>query len=366
MKERIDTVSNFEKINSVRKKRKIIIIVIIAAILVLGGIVMKKSNGSILVESLEISNVKVKQSVSASGKVKSSDEADLAFAGVGRLEYIHVKKGDTVSKGQLIGYITNYSSTKTAEASKNARDVANANFDIYVENYQTNLNAVGGKDEYELNLTRLRELLAQAEATYQASLGTLSNTYLYASFEGTVVDVYKEQGEVVGIGETIVKIVNLNSLTFEVEIDQEDFGLLGEGQLVEITLDAYEDEVFSGVLGSLPKYADDTSEEFELVIFIDKDQNAPVLFGMAGDAKIIVAETEDDVAALIFDSIYTEDNSSYVWIEEDGKGKKLTIETGLEGDLYTQITTDLSNVNLIEPSDLDKMHEDVKVKYKSE
>lgn len=364
MKEKIDTVSDFEKIKFVKKRRRIIIIISIVVVAVIAFLFIKKSNGSILVESLELSNIKIQRSVSASGKVKSVDDADLAFPGVGRLDYVAVEKGDVVTKGQLIGYISNYDSTKSVESYRNARDVAQSNLDIYIENYQTNLNAVGGKDEYELNVVRLRELLAQAEATYQSSLGTLQNKYLYAPFEGTVVDVYKKKGEIVGVGEAIVKLVDLGNLTFEVEVDQEDFGLLAEGQVVEITLDSYEDIIFSGILEDLPKYADETSEEFEVDISIDPEQAEEVLFGMSGDARVIVEETATEVTALTFDLIYLDAGTNYVWIEDNGVAKKLDVEIGLEGDLYTEIKTDLTDYALIQPEDIDKIHEDVKVKYK--
>ena len=62
---------------------------------------------------------------------------------------------------------------------------------------------------------------------------------------------------------------------------------------------------------------------------------------------------------------FSEENKYYVWIVENNTLVKLPIEIGLEGDIYTQVKTDLSNKEIVVPlSSGDKVEEGAKVKFK--
>jgi hypothetical protein len=47
---------------------------------------------------------------------------------------------------------------------------------------------------------------------------------------------------------------------------------------------------------------------------------------------------------------YDEDSNPYVWVVESEKIKKLPIEIGLEGDLYTEVKTDLTGKSIVVPA----------------
>lgn len=327
-------------------------------------IFIKKSNGHVLVEPVKLASVNVRKTVSASGTVVSQDEVDVSFPTSGRIEGIAVEKGDLIEMGDLLAYITNYDTTQSVQAYKDARDVAEQDIEIYIENYSSNLQAAGGEDEYNLNLKRLRELLSKAEANYQSSIGTLSKSYLYSPISGTVVDIYKEGGEVTTIAGEVMKIADLDNLYFEVSVDQEDFGLISIGMPVEVMLDSYEDYIFKGKVLDLPKYADTTSGEFEIKIQLESDNTHTPLLGMVGDADIIIEE-RSDTKAVTFDTVYYSDNETFVWVEKDGKAYKQPVNVGLEGDVYTVIESqDIENLNIIIPSDDVELADGAKVKFK--
>lgn len=334
------------------KKKKVIGTIILIVVIAVVAIVRSKSN-SLKYEEAHITNTIVKRSVTASGEVTSKNEVDLSFLAIGRLANLSVKKGDQIKKGTLIANLDPGSSYQTTKATKDARDVTLRDVELYIENYATNLQAVGGKDEYELNLRRLRELADKAEATYQAQLLGHSNLFLYAPFDATVIDTYYSKNETVTAGSSVVKLADLNNLIFEAQVDQEDFGLLKVGQPVIITLDSYDDYEFEGTVVELPLYAQDASD-FEVKIAVSStDEDKPVLLGMLGDIEIIVEQTESEVNALFFDSIFTDDEGTFVWVLGDGakEFKKEYIKVGLEGDLYTEVITDISDLTLVIPEE---------------
>ncbi len=331
-------------------KKLVIALSLLALILfVVFGVFGKRP---IAVKKIDFEKTTVKRTVSAGGVVISKNDISLAFPASSVLEAINVKKGDLVKKGQLLAVIYNYDRTKAAQALKDARDIAIRDKELFEEDKEANIDAYGGTDEYNIQLRKLDELISKAEASYQAQLGDVSKTYLYAPIDGTVVNVAKDKGEVVALGEEIVRLADLGSLLFEIALDQEDFGLVKVGQPVEITLDSFEGETFEGTITELPYYADtEASSSFTIKIAIVGQTASKVLLGMTGDAYIVLAQTDSVVNALSFDQIlYDKDNKPYVFVLKDGKAEKKDLEMGLEGDLYIEVKNEISD-QIVAPLD---------------
>ncbi len=332
------------------KRRKLLIFSIV---LVVGAgviLIARAKNGSIPVEQVEPITTKVIKSVSATGTVVSENEVNLSFPAIGKVAAVYVKKADFVKKGTMLAQLDSSSAYQSAQSLKDSRDVALRDRDLFIENYETNKDAVGGEDEYEINLRRLDELVSRAEASYQSQLSSLTNFYIYAPFAGTIVSVDAKPGEAITAGITGVRLADLTNLLFEIAVDQEDFGLLKIGLPVEITLDSYEDRVFNGVVSELPLFVEDGTEEFSVKIQFSADSKDGVLLGMDGDADIIIEESGSELPSLSFDQLFSDETGTYVWVMENGLAQKMYVETGLEGDIYTEVTTDLTGFVLIAPT----------------
>lgn len=293
----------------------------------------------------------VTKTVSALGEVKANKEASIAFTTSGTISAIAVSKGDTVSQGKFIASLISPEGDHNIQVAKDSRDIALRERDLFIENYRekSDRDALGGQTQYEIQLRTYEEYASKAEANYQSVLATYSRNYLYAPFDGKVLDVYKTEGEVANPTDPIVKLAN-EDLVFEVSIDQTDFGLLKEGQSVELTLDAFSNEKFSGRTITLPKYANGSANpNFTVEIAFD-DPDKKVLLGMRGDVKITVDSTESEVTSLLYDEVlFDSEDNPFVWIVKNGLLEKMPIEIVLEGDLYTEIKTDISNLILVGP-----------------
>lgn len=325
------------------------------AILLIGlGIYVysKNKTPTAIVEIVELERIQVAKTVSGSGTVTSRNVSNLTFPIAGQITEINVEKGDFVEKGEILARVFSSDAYLTSQSRKDARDVALRDLDLYKENYETNLSAAGGQDEYMIAIRRLQELASSAEATYQASLSALSKYYIQAPFSGTVLDVNGELGEISSVATYVVKLADLDNLVLEVDLDQEDFSLVRLGQKAEITLEAYPDVVLEGEVVETPLFVDSVDQEsFVVKIKIAENKDYPVLLGMDGDVDININETEDEVNALSFDRIFfDDDNNAYVWINDNGSLVKKYVDVGLEGDIYTEITTDLSGLQIVVPS----------------
>ena len=351
--------------------KKLIIIITIIVLLITGiGYYFFSQRGIVKVVEVKPTKNKVIKSVTSSGVVKSTYDADLAFLATGKISKINVKENQIVKKNALLAVLNTSSAQESANALKNASESIQNDKKIYKEKYADDLKAAGGRENYETTLKKYDDQIQQAEASYRSQLGVLPNYYIYAPFEGTVVDVVKESGENITGGSTLIKIADLTKLYFEVNLDQEDLENLKVGQSVKITLDAYPNNPFDGKVLEMPSFAKEegTTKQFPVKIEIMKNDKT-VLLGMDGDAEITVNETSEAVNSLIFDEVFKEtDKSPFVWIlTSNNKLKKEYIEIGLEGDIYTEIKTPLDKFNIVMPqSTKDKLVENQKAQIVKE
>jgi RND family efflux transporter MFP subunit len=333
---------------SLLKRKKLIagiLIVVIIVLFVRSGNSAKSK--TVPMRKLSVENRTVVKTVSASGEVKSVNQADLSFPAGQRITSVNVKKGDVVKKGTLLATIESQGIYQTAKSYKDARDVALRQKELFVRNEDSNKDLLGGEDQYNIKLREYDEAISQAEASYNAQYAALRNTALYAPFEGTVIDVTKDIGETTTAGEVVIKLADLSKVQFEIGIDQEDYGQLKNGMTAQINLDAYPNYSFSGTVNEIPLYA--SSSSFTAKVDFDNVSDKKPLLGMTGDVKINSMSTEGDVKSLYYDEIYfDEQDKPYVWVEDGGYITKFPIEIGLEGDIYTEVKTDI-NKQIVAP-----------------
>jgi RND family efflux transporter MFP subunit len=306
---------------------------------------------TIKVKKITVQNSDVVRTVSASGFIKSNVEAEIAFPVAGKIVNLYKKEGDVVNQGDLIAQVYSEDAFYEAESAKQRRDAAQRAYDIYVTTYYDRPNRVGGQDIYELNLKKLREELSVQDNLYKASLASLKKTYLYAPFSGTLTKQPYNIGEVVSITNTVT-LSDLNSLEFQADLDQEDYKFVKLAQESEIVLDAYPEEIFSAKVTSVPFFVDEDSATRTFKIKLSIDSNEKIVKGMTGDVNIIVDKVSN-TKSLPFDAIFTEDETSkkYVWVTDNNNAlKKQYIEVGLEGDILTQITSEIPEFVVIPES----------------
>jgi membrane fusion protein (multidrug efflux system) len=330
--------------------------------IIVGGILwlffIREKNNTVTVRKVELKDRVVLRTVTASGAIESRSQADLSFQSTGKVVSVNVKQGDEVKKGQLLAYMDTSSQSQTVKYYKDALDIKIRQRDLFLDDYKANKDLLGGDKRYNLKLKEYDEGVTQAEAAYQAQVALVSNSYIYAPFNGIAVEVNKEAGETAAISETVVTVADLNNLVFKTKIDQEDYGLLKEGQDAEIKLDSYSNEVFKGKVLKLPYFANASTEQFEIEILVEPKEAEPLRIGMKGDAYVILETSGKEVPTLTVDDVsYDEADKPYVWVLNNGKIKIQPVEFGVEGDIYIEIKTNIAETILVSSKESQKMVE---------
>jgi RND family efflux transporter MFP subunit len=353
-------------------KRKYIIGGTVAVLIAAGVYFFFIKEKSVNATKVNPENFLVEKSVSVDGQITTFNHADLSFGATGRVLNIPVKKDQKIKKGTLLAQIDAASAYQTLEALDDTVDIARRTKDEFVLEYlDSEKKKDYGDKKYKETIRKLDEAIHQAQANYKAQQANLVDTSIRAPFDGTIVNITKEVSESATAGETIITLVDNSNMYFEADLEQEDFGFIKADQDVEITLDSYEEQdiIFKGKVTEIPGFINPESNSISIKISIEPS-DVPVLYGMAGEARVIIEKLEN-TQALTFDEVFTDDNGQeYVWTVEKQNGedrlKRKDIEIGLEGDVYTEIKTDLNGYTIVMPENEDVEFKDgLKVNVKN-
>lgn len=205
---------------------------------------------------------------------------------------------------------------------------AKATYDAKKLNYelsQKNLEQL--KRRYDRTRNELRTALEQAENSYQASLINTGDFTIESKINGKVYALYKNPGEIVNTMEPVAAVGSSDAFVIEMLVDEVDIVKVSEGHKVLITLDAYNNKVFTGIVSKIYPKKDERNQTFMVEAVFD---DAPeVLYpGLSGEANIVIAQKENVLTI----------PKSYL-IEEN----KVRTENGI-----TEITVGIESIDKVE------------------
>jgi HlyD family secretion protein len=269
-----------------KKRSRKLWIWIIVAILVIGAIgfavVRSRRETPPEVTTETIARKTLVSKVSANGAIDAQRKVDLSANVMGQIVNLAVREGDQVEKGAFLLQIDQAQLEATAAgaaASLNAlfhdRDAARASaidaqrtLDRAQNSYDDELIPVSELDRArtalesaEAQVQAIEQRIAQARANLAGARDTLSKTKMVAPIAGTVTRLPVEEGEVAVIGTmnnpgtVLMTISDMGVVEAVMEVDETDIPQVDLGQAAEVTIDAYGDRIFDGLVtevGSSP------------------------------------------------------------------------------------------------------------------
>lgn len=222
-----------------------------------------------------------------------------------------------------------------------------------------------------------------AEATMSEAKDNLSRTSIIAPISGTVSKLNIEKGErVVGTsqmaGTEMLRIADLTRMEVEVEVNESDIVKVKIGDDADIEVDAYVDHLFRGVVTEIASSSSESGMMsadqvtiFNVKVLINEDSyqdlldeakpnESPFKPGMSATVDVITEQADDVIAVPIqsvtvradsvtknkygkvnLDDVDEEDIKTCVFVLEDGKAKKVFVQTGIQDTRFMQIMSGL-------------------------
>ena len=341
-------------------------------------------------------------SVTANGYVVARTRAAVSSKVPGRLAYLGVSEGSSVSEGDVLARLENGDyEAQVAEAAANLatshaqqveaeadRDQQQSDAkrlrDIRIQNKQ--LVSQQEVDAAETRLAtadaRVRAAAARvtaAEASLRFARVNLANTEIRAPFTGTVLRKEAEVGEVVapsvGGGLTrgaVVTMADLKSLEVEVDVNEAYISRLRSGQAARITLDAYPDTSFAGRVRQVVPTADRQRATVQVkVTIVDRDPRILPEMGARVDflepqarlagAPAVTAAPRIRVPAAV---IHQENGQSMVWLVREGRLEQRVVEAGPESGGFREVRKGLAGGEMLLAGGVEAPHAGMRVDVK--
>lgn len=147
------------------------------------------------------------------------------------------------------------------------------------------------KNKYERSKNELETQLRQAENNYRNSLITTTDFTVKSKINGKVYSLHKEPGEIVSTSQSVASVGSADKFVIDMLVDEVDIVKIREGQQVLVTLDAYEDRIFTARVSKIYPKKDEQNQTFKVEALFEEPPK--VLYpGLSGEANIIIAYKE--------------------------------------------------------------------------
>ena len=268
---------------SVKLKLSIIGGVVLVALIAGGAYLRTKKTDKGLAITIEKAAIRtITQVVTATGKIQPEKEVKISPEVYGEITALPFREGMRVKKGELIVrikpdlYQAQVDQQAAAVASargaavKSAANVEKSKADLkqYEDLYSRKLVSDADYTTYKTayDVARADQVSALANVQQQEGLlsgakDQLSKTIIYAPIDGTVSSRTSEVGERVVAtqsfsGTEIMRIADLSNMEVQVDVNENDMPNVKVGDPVLITIDAYPDRKFNGVVKEIASSAE--------------------------------------------------------------------------------------------------------------
>lgn len=350
------------------------IAIIVAVLAVIGaGIFWMTRPKPVAVALYEVSAGKVESTLAntRAGTVDACLRTKLSTIIGGRIEYLGVKEGDRVKKGQLLLKLwnddqqanINLAQAQIALAARRSDEACIAAVNAEKEaKRQAELRQKGfvapSKEEAARTDAEVRRAacntskadVAQAEAKLKATKVEQGRIALYAPFDGTVAKIVGELGEYStpsppGVPTPpAIDLIDDSCLYVTAPMDEVDAPKIAKGQPVRITLDALPGKLLPGKVRRVAPYVTAVEKQARTVdIEVDFDkpgEAGKLLVGYSADVEVILAG-RDNVLRVPTAAIQ-EGGKVLVFNADTGQLEERAIKTGLSNWEYAEVTEGLA------------------------
>ncbi len=344
-------------------------------LLVVGLLVRHRLTSPLLVTKYVVDRGDVVREVFGRATIESRREVQLGFDLVGRISDVLVDEGDRVKLGQVVAHLApdqlNAEATAAATgvglakaaiarlAADERKAVANLAFvkqDAARIRALAAAGSVSGRDldlaEQQLSLAQAdldRVHAAQGEAQKQIAvasgatdtkLATVTRAVLVSPFDGVVIRRFKDPGDTVVVGSTVLRIVAVDRLWARAAVDESSLGDLRERLPAEIALLGEPGKPLSGLVDRIGREVDRQTHEV-LVDVLLAELPARLAIGRRADVRIAV-ERRTNVTRIPLAVVRSEGATRFVFVDRGGRIGRVNVQLGAVGAELVEVTAGLT------------------------
>ncbi len=286
--------------------------------------------------------------VSSTGTLTMEKSVDINSKVTGRVVKVYVKENQQVQAGDILVKLDDSQLTSTLRQNqarlKNAEMSYTRSLDLYK-------NGAVSKSQLDLDETNYQVALNN----YKISVENIEDTTITTPIPGVVIGKPINEGQTVAPGIStpmiLMTIGDLYSMQIEALVDESDIGKIQVGQNVKFSVDAFDGDVFEGVVRLISKKSLTQQNVIYYTVYVKvNDTKGKLVPGMTARSNIMIAESNNTLY-VPQTAIKDANKKKFVQVITQENGKEVTkevqVQTGLSGENGIEIKSGLSEGDIV-------------------
>ncbi len=281
------------------------------SMLLLGACSRQGDKAPTTYQTVPVENRDIIVAVEAAGLIEPSVTVELKSKASGQILDIQGETGQVVEKGTLLVQIDKRNpqnslaqASATLEAAKARRSIAEAQSRRAATLLEERIINDVDFEQSQLEAANAKAEVVRSQVAVETARIQLDDTDLRAPITGTIIEKLVEEGQVisspimdVGGGTLMLKMADLTSVQVRTLVDETDIGKISPGQTAVVTVTAYPNQPFRGVVQKIEPQAlaDQTVTTFAVRIVLE-NKSGLLKPGMNAEVSILVTERKDVLA----------------------------------------------------------------------
>lgn len=267
------------------------------------------------------------------GSLAPFKEAKVLSTMGGTIIQLRFNLGDYVNEGQILAVMdTRLIQLDLQKAQSNATKLRH--------DLQTYRELLEGQAATREKVNEIRQNYTDAENQVSQLKKQIADASVKAPVSGTVSAKMLEQGVFANAGAELGTIINLSKVKVQLKLTENEVYQAKPGQLVKITTDVYQGQVFNGKITFISPQADETHNYLVEIIADNKDGS------LLRSGTFVYADfsrkTQQNILLIPREALTESIKDAIVYVVQNNVVHQKPIKTGIEMNNLIQVTSGLS------------------------
>ena len=306
-----------------------------------------------VVEAQTVKMDTVSKRLNTVGHVRAKDLVVIKSELSGRIAALSFTEGGKVKKGELIVHFEDNEYKGAVQQAEGELEIAKSNYDRIAKLHEKKIESDKKLGEAEGSVKIAEGKLKQAKAN-------LEKANIRAPFDGTIGIINISPGAYVQAGTELVTLVDNSSVKVSFKVPEKNIHDVGVGQVVEIKVSAFKNQVFTGTIEAVDAKIEKESHSVEIKGIIPNPDNM-LRDGLFANVSLIIGE-KGDTMTVDESCLERAGEIEFVWTIERGRAERHRVLTGTRENGQVEIIAGLQPGQIVVTSGQLKLSDGAKVK----
>ncbi|MDX1631342.1 MAG: efflux RND transporter periplasmic adaptor subunit [Thermoanaerobaculia bacterium] len=286
------------------------------------------------VEAIRVEAETLRDTVAATGSLRSPEEVTLRSEVTGPVERVHFEEGTRVEEGQPLIAIDAEKLRRELRARRAALEAAEARVELTGRTFERveTLHQRGSASEEELDeaesaFDQAGADVRRIEAEIELVQERLEDTVIEAPMAGEISERLVDSGDFVQVGDPLADLYRTDVLEVAFGVPERVLERIAAGQEVTVRVPGFPDRTFTGEVGFISPAIEEATRSFLVKARIDNPDGRLKPGGFA--SVRVTLERREDRPVVPEEALVGTREGYFVFVVEDGVARRREVEVGL-------------------------------------